>query len=87
MIETMLPKSISEEQKGFKLLELWAVDKEPRRGWLKYYEEPLPTAQASVSTKEKNRQKQSINLLSFEYQWSNHFLVARSYTIYTLILI
>jgi len=65
MIETMLPKSISEEQKGFKLLELWAVDKEPRRGWLKYYEEPLPTAQASVSTKEKNRQKQSINLLSF----------------------
>jgi hypothetical protein len=58
MIETMLPKSICETQKGFKLLELWAVDSEPRRGWLKYYEEPLLTAPASVSTKDKNRQKQ-----------------------------
>ena len=54
MIETMLPKSICETQKGFKLLELWAVDSEPRRGWLKYYEEPLLTAPAVTKRADTN---------------------------------
>jgi len=40
LIETMLPKARS-DPKNCLLLELWALDPSPRKGWLKYYEEPL----------------------------------------------
>ena len=38
MIEKMLPKAAG-SAKDFKLLELWAHDPTPRKGWLKYREE------------------------------------------------
>jgi hypothetical protein len=36
MIETMLPKAMVEDQKKhLRLLELWAINEDPRRGWIK----------------------------------------------------
>lgn len=36
MIETMLPKAmVDEKKKHIRLLELWALDERPRKGWTK----------------------------------------------------
>lgn len=40
MIETLLPKSMVDEQKKhLRMIELWAFDPTPRKGWIKFLEE------------------------------------------------
>lgn len=39
LIETMLPKSqVDEQKKHLRLVELWAIDTAPRKGWIKFIE-------------------------------------------------
>jgi len=37
LIETLLPKSmVDEEKKHLRMIELWAHDPTPRKGWMKF---------------------------------------------------
>ena len=39
LIETLLPKSMVDEQKKhLRMVELWAFDSSPRKGWIKFIE-------------------------------------------------
>ena len=40
LIETLLPKSMVDEQKKhLRMIELWALDQTPRKGWIKFIEQ------------------------------------------------